>query len=230
LLKATELQRVLTLYPILHELPAHLQQSFYGCASGVQLRSGEILFDSARPIPFFLFLTSGSIRVVRVGKERQLLLYRVQPGEVCGLSVCHILAGTPYQAVAFTEQAVDGVAIPLALFTRLVESFPPFFLHLFRSFSERVVELLALLEAVSFNQLDNRLAQLLLSRGATVEATHSQLADDLGTVREVISRLLREFERQGLVQLERTKIQIVDRPALAKVAQYLDDVACRSGA
>lgn len=215
-----ELARLVKLYPILQELPPRLQHSLYDSGYTVHLKAGETVFDAYRPLMSFIFLTSGSIRVIRLGQEREILLYRVQPGETCILSVCHILSGMQYQARAFTELPVTGVAIPQALFTQFVEGFPLFCSYLFRSFSERLVDLLALLEAVSFNRLDQRLAWLLLSKGITIQATHSQLADELGSVREVVSRILKEFENKGLVKLERGKVRILNRSALEKITFY----------
>jgi CRP/FNR family transcriptional regulator len=218
-----ELARLLKLYPILQELPPRLQHSFYDSGYAVRMKPGEVVFDAGRPIQFFFFLTSGSIRVIRLGQDREIVLYRVLPGETCILSVCHLLAGLPYQARASTEQPVTGIAVPEALFTQFVEGSPLFCSYLFRSFSGRLQDLLTLLEAVSFSRLDQRLAGLLLSKGATIQVTHSQLADELGSVREVISRILKEFERKGLVKLERGKVRITNRPALEKIATYFDD-------
>lgn len=223
MIEEVELTRVLNLYPVLHELPATLQHSFYNSSYAVRLPAGEVIFDAGRSMPFFFFLTSGSVRVSRLGSEREILLYRVQPGEICILSVCHLLAGMQFQAIASTEQPVTGVMVPRELFARFVESSPLFCSYLFRSFSVRLAVLLALLEAVSFSPLDKRLAELLLSRGMTIQATHSQLADELGSVREVISRILKEFERKGLVKLERNNIKIINAPALEKFAMSFDD-------
>jgi CRP/FNR family transcriptional regulator len=129
----------------------------------------------------------------------------------------------PYEARAITEQPVAGVAIPSVVFSQFFVGSPHFFAYLFRSFSESLVDLLSLVEAVSFNRLDQRLARLLLSKERTILATHSQLADELGSVREVISRILKDFERKGLVKLERGKVRVLDRPALETIAACFDD-------
>ena len=223
LLNERELARLLTLYPVLHELPATLQHAFVDFAYPVHLPAGEVVFEAGRFVPSFFFLTSGSLRVSHLGNEREILLYRVQPGEVCILSVCHLLADVQYEAIAATEQAVAGVILPGTLFTRLVASSPLFCSYLFAAFSARLVDLLALLNAISFSRLDQRLARLLLSRGDTIRSTHSQLADELGTVREVISRILKAFEREDLVALERNKIRIVNRVALERIAASLGE-------
>jgi CRP/FNR family transcriptional regulator len=223
LIEEAELSRVLNLYPVLHDLPAALQHSFYNSSYAVHLPVGEVIFDAGRYIPFFFFLTSGSVRVSRLGSEREILLYRLQPGEICILSVCCLLTDMQYQAIASTEQPMTSIIVPRALFAQFVESSPLFCSYLFHSFSAHLAVLVELLEAVSFSHLDKRLAGLLLSSGGTIQATHSQLADDLGSVREVISRILKEFERKGLVKLERNKISIINAPSLKKIAMGFDD-------
>jgi CRP/FNR family transcriptional regulator len=131
--------------------------------------------------------------------------------------------GMPYPARAITERALIGVALPSEFFAQLFGASPIFSAYLFRALSERLVDLLALLEAVSFNRLNQRLAALLLSNEITVQATHAQLAYELGSVREVISRILKEFERSGLVQLERGQVRILNRPALERIAADFGD-------
>jgi len=216
-----QLARLLKLYPILQELPPSLQHSFYDSGYPVRLNAGEAVFDAIRPIQSFFFLTSGSIRVIYLGQEREILLYRVQPGETCILSVYRLLTGIRYLARGFAEGPTTIVAIPEALFIQFVAGSPLFCLYLLRSFSERLMDLLELLEAVSFSRLDQRLAGLLLSKGVAIQTTHSQLANELGSVREVISRILKDFERQGLVKLERGKVRILNQAALEKISTLL---------
>jgi len=218
-----QLARLLKLYPILQELPPGLQHSFYDSGYTIHLKEGNAIFDAIRSIRFFFFLTSGSIRVIYLGQEREISLYRVQPGETCILSVYRLLTGMRYQVRAFAEGPATVIAIPEAVFIQLVAGSPLFCLYLLRSFSERLVELLALLEAVSFSRLDQRLAGLLLSKGVAIQTTHSQLANELGSVREVISRILKDFERQGLVKLERGKVRILNQAALEKISTYFGD-------
>jgi CRP/FNR family transcriptional regulator len=220
LIENLELARLLELYPIFHELPPGLKHSFRASCYTVHLNADDLVFDANRPIHFFFFLTSGSIRVVYMGLDREILLYRVQPGEICILSVGQILSCLPFQVIAYSEQQATIVAIPDKLLTQLVEASPLFSLYLFDCYSRRLSDLLALVEAVSFGRLDQRLAGLLLSKGILVQTTHVQLANELGTVREVISRLLKEFENKGLVKLKRGTVSILDQQELEKIATY----------
>ena len=95
---------------------------------------------------------------------------------------------------------------------------PAFRDFVFHLFSERIAELMQLVEEVAFRKLDQRLAGLLLGKGRLVHATHQQLADELGSVREMISRLLKGFAEQGLVRLAREQIEILDPAGLRRIA------------
>jgi hypothetical protein len=95
----------------------------------------------------------------------------------------------------------------------------PFRDFVFHLFADRIGELMQLVEEVAFARLDQRLAKLLLARNeATLNVTHQQLADELGSVREIVSRLLKGFAAQGLVSLGREQVAIVDREGLQKLA------------
>ena len=89
---------------------------------------------------------------------------------------------------------------------------------IFQLFSERIADLMQLIEEVAFRKLDQRLAALLLGKGRSVHTTHQQLADELGSVREIVSRLLKGFAEQGLVSLGREHLAIVNRDELRKLA------------
>lgn len=91
----------------------------------------------------------------------------------------------------------------------------PFRRFVFGMYGERLGEVMELVEAVAFQRLDARLAQLLIRRGPVLQATHQSIADELGSVREIVSRLLRSFEERGWVRLERERVTVLDPKALA---------------
>ena len=103
-------------------------------------------------------------------------------------------------------------------FQALIASDEAFRNHVFSLFGERLATLLSLVEAIAYHKLDQRLAALLLAKGDPVHATHQALADELGSVREIVSRLLRVFEDKGWVDLARERIHVIDRAALARLA------------
>lgn len=217
-----EIEKLIRFYPVLGELPARLQHSFLASSYLVQADAGKILFDVDATIQSFILLTEGSIRVVRAGKERELLLYRVQPGGCCVISICHLLEDTSYRARAEVESAIRGVALPQPLFKEMVEQAPAFNFFIYHAFAERFTHVLKLMEAVTSTRLDERLAGLLVSRGTLIQTTHTQLADELGSVREVVSRILEGFEAKGLIKLERGQIHILDPEGLKDVSKIRD--------
>jgi CRP/FNR family transcriptional regulator len=147
------------------------------------------------------------------------MLYRVSPGGSCIISSSCLLAHTDYNARGIAETPLTLLALPVAEFSRLLVEHAPFRDFVFHLFTERIAELMQLVEEVAFARLDQRLAKLLLARSEnTLNVTHQQLADELGSVREIVSRLLKGFAAQGLVTLGREQLCIVDRPGLQKIA------------
>lgn len=136
---------------------------------------------------------------------------------MCVVSTSCLFGQVPLAAHGVATEATELVLLSGAGFARWVRQ-EPFRRHVFGIFADRLAELMALAEAVAFQRLDQRLAQALLARGDVLASTHQALADELGTVREIVTRLLRRFERQGWVRLGRERIELVDREALRTVA------------
>jgi CRP/FNR family transcriptional regulator len=218
MLLSDEIDKVVNIYPMLSDLPPELKLAFVNSSSTFHAKLGADLFDFSALVQSYVMLNSGTIRVTRQGKGREIVLYRVHPGEYCILTVCNILCETLYQTISTAETEICGVAIPATLFKQMIEQSRTFSMFIIRSFSGRLSGLLGLIDGITFMQLDERLSGLLLSKGCVVKTTHSQLADELGSVREVISRILKDFEIKGLVKLDRNQVQILDQEALEKIA------------
>ncbi len=152
---------------------------------------------------------------------REIVLYRVEAGESCALTTACLMSFENYLAEAVAETDIRAVAIPRAVFDDLVGRSPVFRQFVFSAFSSRITDLFRLIDDVAFQRLDIRLAQKLveLSRGGdTVTATQQQLASELGTAREVVSRVLGELARRGSISIGRGTITIANRAALDKLA------------
>ena len=212
--------RLLQLFPVFLQLPDAAVRTISSTAAPRQAPAGTILFEAASPCTGFPMLLEGSVRVVKTAPNgREVQLYRVTPGESCLLSSSCLLGGSAYSATGIAETAVILLALPPALFHRLLAEHKPFRDYVFGLFSERMADLMALVEAVTFHKLDQRLAALLLGKGELVRATHQGLADELGSVREMVSRLLSNFQDRGWVALGREQIRITDAAALRRLAQ-----------
>jgi CRP/FNR family transcriptional regulator len=207
-------------YPLLDSLPGPVFGRLAAEAAYAVVPRGAVLFDEHHACNAFPLVLDGAVRVSKVAASgRELQLYRVSPGESCILTSGCLLGGQPYAARGVTETETRLVTLPPALFERLVDEHAPFRHHVFGLFSERIAELMQLVEEVAFRRLDERLAALLLARGPVVRATHQALADDLGSVREMVTRLLRSFSDQGWVRLAREQIEVLDAGALQILAR-----------
>ena len=183
-----------------------------------EVPAGTTLFREHEACAGFPLLLQGEVRVSRnTSQGRTLELYRVVPGELCLVSSSALFAQTALSAQGVTTRDTQLALLPPAAFRHALAdtAFRDFVLGLF---AERMADLTALIEAVAFQRLDQRLAAALLGHGSPIKTTHQALADELGTVREIVTRLLHRFERDGLVELSRECITICDSAALRNLA------------
>ena len=178
---------------------------------------GTVLFRPGDPCMSFVLVLAGTVRVyIRGESGREIVLYRVDPGEICVLTLSNLLGGVTYSAEGITETEAQLVAIPPLQFEHALTASPAFRRFIFSMIGRRLGEIMLLLEEITFKRLDIRLAQLLAraageSENRPLQKTHQDLAAELGSSREVISRLLKEFERNGWVRLDRGHIQVLSR-------------------
>jgi len=212
--------RLLQFYPTLAELPAAELDKLLADATAMPLPAGALVFDENQPCQGFPMLLSGSIRVIKAAPNgRELQLYRVVPGESCILTSSCLLGHTRYQARGIAEQPVEMVLLPPPVFHALLGSHDSFRSYVFHLFSDRLTDLMQLVSAVAFQKLDQRLAALLVAKPSPLRTTHQALADELGSAREMVSRLLKGFAEQGWVKLGREQIEVTDAAALKRFAE-----------
>lgn len=216
---ATALQQLGELYPALAALPAALrdevltQQTMW-----LEVPPGTTLFEEQSPCQGFPMVLSGEVRVARGSAQgRSLELYRVGPGELCVVSASCLFGQQLLSAHGETTASTRlAVMSPAALDACCAHE--PFRRFIFGVFADRLADLMALAEAVAFQRLDQRLAATLLGHGEVLQTSHQALADELGTVREMVTRLLRRFERNGWLALGRERIELKDAAALRRLA------------
>lgn len=181
------------------------------------------IFGPGQAPDSFLLLLDGTVRVQQVSENgREIVLYRVSAGETCALTTACLMGYEDYQAEGIAETAVRAVAISRSAFDNLIASSTEFRRFVFTAFSQRVTNLFRIIDEVAFARIDARLAQRLLELADThgiVLATHQQLASELGSAREVISRQLNEFQRRMWINVSRGTIEIADRQALLKLSE-----------
>ncbi|MGE0850505.1 MAG: Crp/Fnr family transcriptional regulator [Hyphomicrobiaceae bacterium] len=188
----------------------------------VRLTAGDVIFGPGTPPENLLLLVAGTLRVQQASESgREIVLYRVSAGESCVLTTACLLAYEGYLAEGIAETDIDAVAVPRATFEELIARSPEFRRFVFRAFSARVTELFRIIDEVAFAKIDIRLAQRLIvlaDRQQQITLTHQELASELGTTREVVSRQLAEFQRRGWISQQRGRLSITDRDALERFA------------
>lgn len=182
-----------------------------------------ILFAPGQETDRLLLLLSGTVRVQQSSESgREVFLYRVHAGESCVLTTACMLAFEDHATTGVAETEVEAVEIPRVTFDALVSESRVFREFVFRAYSRRITDLFSLIDDIVFQRLDVRLAGRLIELAdadGVVHATHQVLGTELGTAREVISRILAEFQRKGLVRQARGAVCIEDRGALARLAR-----------
>jgi CRP/FNR family transcriptional regulator len=200
-------------------LPAAQLERLIAEGQLLHVPAGANLYDAKQPCRGFPLILEGAVRVVmNAPNGREILLYRVDPGQGCIMSGGCLLGHSDYAARGVAEEDVTLLSIPPADFQALLLEHEPFRQFVFGMYGERLAEVMTLVEEVAFRRLDERLAQLLIHRGPVIEATHQALADELGSVREIVSRLLRSFESRGWVKLERERITVTDPRGLSNLS------------
>jgi len=216
---ATDLaQEVCALYPSLAQVQPGLAE-LGDTLTPMQVPADTVLFSENAACQGFPLVLEGEIKVSRHSDDgRSLELYRVGPGELCLVSSACLFRAQPLSALGRTTRATRFVLITPDLFLRWIDT-PAFRNDVMGLFAERMADLTALVDAVAFQKLDRRLAAALLGRGQQLRLTHQALADELGTVREIVTRLLRRFEREGWVTLGREQITIANSAALRAMSE-----------
>ncbi|QDZ27447.1 Crp/Fnr family transcriptional regulator [Noviherbaspirillum sp. UKPF54] len=196
----------------------------------LELPAGTRVFDTGSDCGGFPIILSGGVRVFKhLANGRRIELYRVTPDEPCILSLGCLLGGGRYPASGIAGDATRLIVMPSGLFNECVANNAVFRNAMFRALGNRLVNTMELVEEVVTLRLDVRLASALLEHAAlghaaddggsgTIGLTHQQLADELGTVREMISRLLDDFAQRGMLALGRGRIDILDAAGLHALA------------
>ena len=149
-----------------------------------------------------------------------MTLYRIGAGESCLLTTSSLIGDEPLPAEGYAETDVEARIVSKATFDRLVAEDQDFRRDVLRNYANRVADLVVTMQDVLFRAIPERLARTLLvrERQGIVEATHQEIANELGSAREVVSRVLQRFEREGVIAIERGRIVIRDSEALRRRA------------
>lgn len=218
----------MALFPGLARLDEDVHATLAARARLTRHKAGTVLFGPGMEPQSLLLLTRGTIKVQKVSEQgREIVLYRVSAGESCILTSACMLA---YQGQSAEDQSAEGVAetdieavaIPRGVFEDLISRSGGFRQFVFAAYAKRLTDLFMVIDDVAFQRIDLRLAQKLLEladKDGAVVTTHQQLAKELGSAREVVSRQLQEFQRRGWVRGSRGQITLLERQAVEHFAR-----------
>lgn len=191
-------------------------------SSIVNVPKNTMIFGPGRKPDSLLLMLDGTVRVQQLSKYgREIVLYRVYSGESCVLTTACLIASENYSAHGIAETDVEAVTVPVGLFDDLMGQSTIFRQFVFTAYSQRITELIHVIEDVAFQRIDVRLADKLLelSRGELkIQITHQELATELGSAREVVSRQLSEFQRRKWIKQARGSVQLLDINSLKQLA------------
>lgn len=227
--RAAEYKRdTLAKFPFYQHASPELQREIAASANVVRLESGAYFLREGDTCEHFAVLVSGRMRVFKLGERgHEITLYHVGPGEACPLNVSCILSDREVPAMARVEEDVEAIVVPATTFRTWMARHESLRTFVFMTFAARLSEMMSLVEEVAFRRMDQRLARRLHDvfasmrsegKAVAVEITHAELASDLGTAREVVSRLLKELERLGAITLSRGKISLKNSAVLRDIA------------
>ncbi|OIP53418.1 MAG: Crp/Fnr family transcriptional regulator [Helicobacteraceae bacterium CG2_30_36_10] len=197
-------------FSFFNKLKEESKEKLLAASTFIKVPSKTVLYSQGDVCADILFLTKGRVRVVRQHENGQsVLLYYFEQGEQCNVNFTSSYNSAPAVGTAIAETDLEGFDIPVRLIAELFVEDKEFQRYVFDQYVTRLDKMASLIEEIRFSSLDARLLQWLLSQEQkAINISHEEIGDILGTSREVISRLLKGFEKKGLVKLSRRLIEI----------------------
>lgn len=221
----SRLHEINTVYPVLADITEKSWIDVIDQAKPLVIEPGTTLFSGSVTCNNFMLILEGTIRIYQTAEDgREITLYRVEPGDLCIISLSSLLRNQSVNAIATTESHVKGLVISPDNFKNLLNESQTFRDYVISTLTDRLCETMSLIQNTAFNHLDMRLACMLgglfeRNQGPLLKITHQELAHELGTTREVISRILKEFERRNCIKLSRGYIELASAEALQWLSQ-----------
>lgn len=206
-------------FPDLSELDQHAKELLVKYSRIVEAPIGTVGYREGTPCGAYVMRLAGKSRVYKMSASgREILLYRVAAGETCVITTTCLLGNSDYPASTIVEEPIRDVLIPASAFNQLMIDSAVFRKFVMANYGALISDLIVLLDEVAFHSLDSRLAKVLLdAKSPQITRTHQQIADELGTAREVVSRQLKRLELKGVVSLGRGQVEVIDRSTLEKL-------------
>lgn len=202
---------ILEALPIFDTASDEIIQEFLDNISEIKFPGHQLIVNEESQVGMLPILLKGSVRVYKLGESgREITLYRIEKGGSCILSASCILSGIKFPAIAQSETGIEAVLVPAVKFKEWVAKYPFWQNFVFGLLAERLEVIISVIEEVAFKRMDVRIASHLLGHHTSaIHETHSEIAFELGTSREVVSRILKDFEHEGLISLARGEINLL---------------------
>ena len=209
-----QFERIVRTMPFLSNADQGFVKEFQRSAFLAHIPAGHDVFLEGDRVEAIALLISGGVRVYKIGETgREITLYRFGNGSSCILTANAILSQNTFPAIATVEQDAEAVMIPAEVFRSWVKKYDLWRDFVFDLLSQRLSTVMAIVDEVVFQRMDRRVATLLIKRGQDanpIRITHQEIASELGSSREVVSRLLEDFMSEGSIQSVRGVIEILD--------------------
>ncbi|MDQ7025899.1 MAG: Crp/Fnr family transcriptional regulator [Anaerolineae bacterium] len=224
MIKQEQFSQLVRILPLIQRLNPQMKRDFQQIAYYARIPSGRDIFAQGDDVDAIALLLSGAVRVYKISESgREITLYRFSSGESCILTANAILNNQSFAALATVEEDAEAIMIPAATFRHWVNQHELWREFVFGLLSQRLARVIEIVDEVAFGRMDIRVAKFLIERTEAQNpliTTHQEIAAELGSSREVISRILSSLASQGFIQMERGSIEVVD-------SQLLRDYALR---
>jgi CRP/FNR family transcriptional regulator len=221
MLDQNQVDRISLALPILKKADPQLVRELKQAAFFAKIPAGRDVFLEGDQVEAIALLISGVVRVYKIGETgREITLYRFGNGQSCILTANAILSQKTFPAIATVEKEAEAVMIPAATFREWVVRYDLWREFVFDLLSQRLSSVMAIVDEIAFRRMDARVASLLLKRVLSqnpMRITHQEIAAELGSSREVISRLLEDFNERGLIRSGRGEIEVLDIEGLGSL-------------
>ena len=218
-----QIDRIKNCFSFLQQDQAGFAAEFFAHAKPARLERGQVICHQGMQCSQLALVLSGAARVFKLGESgREITLYRITRGQSCILTASCIISTSPFPAIAVCEEDLEAVLIPTRDVQRWLHEYALWRGYLFGLISERLSDVIAVVEEVAFKRVDRRIAAHLLERAEMQQAgllrtTHQEIASELGTSREVVSRILKDLENQGCISVGRGMVQLLDAQSLRRM-------------
>jgi CRP/FNR family transcriptional regulator len=218
MLDKNHFERISQALPFLQTAPPQLRRDFTDFAYYAKIPAGRQIFAEGDQVDGIALMMSGVVRVYKLSQTgREITLYRFGEGESCVITANAILHQQDFPAIAAVEQDAEAVMIPAEIFSDWVRRYDEWRDFVFNLVSARLANVMEIVDEVAFQRMDRRIASFLLQRSQLrnpIRITHQEIANEIGSSREVISRLLEDFAQREFVRLSRGEVEVLDSEGL----------------